>query len=197
MKNYRQTAINLLSACFLLGFSWLIFNAVLAQKTSAESQKFRVHSHLQFSKKFSGTGFVLDGDSIRVGKKEVRLFGVDAPEYKQKCLNAKNKEYACGLASRDFLLELAGGKFIECAFSEKDKYDRYLGKCYVDGVSINEELVRNGMAVVYNFTESDPKTDLLEKQAKDKKIGVWQGSFQLPKDYRKQNPRKKKAKNDS
>lgn len=174
-------------------FSWLIFDVILFEKKIAKADNFRVRSHLQFSKKFSGKAFVLDGDSIRVGKKEVRLFGIDAPEYKQQCLDEKNQEYNCGLVSRDFLISIAGGKFVECAYSEKDKYDRYLGKCYVDGVSINEELVKNGMAVVYNFSESDAKTDQLEKEAKDKKIGVWKGSFQLPKDYRKKNPRKNKA----
>jgi endonuclease YncB( thermonuclease family) len=32
--------------------------------------------------------------------------------------------------------------------------------------------------------------DDLEKQAKASKIGIWRGSFELPKDYRKHNMRK-------
>ena len=54
---------------------------------------------------------------------------------------------------------------------------------------INEELVKNGMAVIYNFTESDKKMDELEVAAKKQKIGIWQGAFQLPKEYRKAHPR--------
>jgi len=128
---------------------------------------------------------------MKVGKKELRLFGLDAPEYSQTCFNEKKQEYACGQVSRDFLINLAGGKDVNCFFAEKDKYDRFLSKCFVGKVSINEELVKNGMAVVYNFTESDEKMDELEKEAKAKKIGLWQGAFQLPKDYRKSHPKHK------
>ena len=31
---------------------------------------------------------VIDGDSIFIGKREIRLSGIDAPEYKQSCYNA-------------------------------------------------------------------------------------------------------------
>ena len=88
------------------------------------------------------------------------------------------------------LTKLINGKKVECVYAEKDKYDRYLGKCFVGEVSINEEIVKNGMAVIYNFTEISDKMDELEKQAKASKIGIWQGSFELPKDYRKHNMRK-------
>ena len=45
------------------------------------------------------------------------------------------------------------------------------------------------MAVIYNFTESDEMMNKLEKQAQNSKLGIWQGSFQLPKEYRKYNAR--------
>ncbi len=44
------------------------------------------------------------------------------------------------------------------------------------------------MAIVYNFTESSENLDQLEKFAKSSKIGIWQGAFELPKNYRKKNP---------
>ena len=172
----------------LICFSFF-YEVATSQKTYAEGF-FRVKSHLVFDKNFSGKGFAIDGDSIKVGKKEVRLFGLDAPEYKQKCFDKDNQEYSCGIVSYEFLTKLATGKKVECVYAEKDKYDRYLGKCFVGEVSINEEIVKNGMAVIYNFTESSDKMDELEKQAKASKIGIWQGSFELPKDYRKHNMRK-------
>ncbi len=177
------------TAIFLTVFSAVIF--LTTQSANSQSESFRVKSHLVFDKKFSGKTFAIDGDSLKVGGNEVRLFGVDAPEYSQNCFDAKNEEYACGRASFAFTKKLAAGKMVECVYAEKDKYNRYLGKCSVDGVSINEELVKNGMAVIYNFTESDAKMDELEASAKEKKIGIWQGAFQLPKDYRKAHPRKK------
>ena len=174
--------IYLICGCFF-------YEITTSQETYAEGS-FRVKSHLLFNKNFSGKAFALDGDSIKVGKKEVRLFGLDAPEYKQKCLDQNNQEYGCGIISHDFLTKLINGKKVECVYAEKDKYDRFLGKCFIGEVSINEEIVKNGMAVIYNFTESSDKMDNLEKQAKATKIGIWRGSFELPKDYRKHNMRK-------
>ena len=33
----------------------------------------------------SGVAKVIDGDTIKIEKKKIRLFGIDAPEKKQKC----------------------------------------------------------------------------------------------------------------
>lgn len=181
---------NIATATFLAIFCATLFQVATSQPASSQSQYFRVKSHLQFNKTFSGKTSVIDGDSINVGGKEVRLFGLDAPEYKQNCFDEKNQEYACGLMSRAFLLELAHKKQVKCIYAEKDKYDRFLSKCFVGEISINEELVKNGMAVIYNFTESDEKMDALEEAAKKQKLGIWRGAFQMPKEYRKANPRK-------
>jgi endonuclease YncB( thermonuclease family) len=182
--------LNFFCLTFFLCCCGFFYEVATSQKTYAQSGFFRVKSHLVFDKSFSGKGFALDGDSIKVGKKEVRLFGLDAPEYKQQCLDQNNQEYSCGIISHEFLTKLATGKIVECVYAEKDKYDRFLGKCFVGEVSINEEIIKNGMAVIYNFTESSDKMDDLEKQAKASKIGIWRGSFELPKDYRKHNMRK-------
>ncbi len=160
-------------------------NPVIAENFS----HFRVKSHLVFDKKISGKARVIDGDSIKVNRHEIRLFGLDAPEYKQKCLNNQNAEYNCGIVSKEFLKNLIQGKQVECKYAERDKYDRYLSKCFIDNKSVNEEIVKNGMAVIYNFSESSDKMDSLEEYAKANKYGIWQGSFELPKDYRKNNPR--------
>lgn len=181
----KEKFLNIFTISFLGIFCATIFTTATAQ---SQSQNFRVKSHQKFDQKFSGKTFVLDGDSLRVGNKEVRLFGIDAPEYKQTCFNEKKKEYFCGQVSRDFLIGLAGGKEVECFYAIKDKYDRFLSKCFIGELSINEEIVKNGMAVIYNFTESDEKMDALEAQAKKQKLGIWRGAFQLPKEYRKAHP---------
>ena len=175
---------------YIFATTFLIAVFIVACKDQAISQgsNFKVKSHLDFDQKISGKAFVLDGDSLKVAKKDIRLFGIDAPEYSQKCFDKKNKEYACGQASKEFLIQLVGGKKIECFYAIKDKYQRYLSKCFVNNISINEELIKNGMAIIYNFTESDEKMDKLENQAKTNEIGIWQGTFELPKNYRKKNP---------
>jgi endonuclease YncB( thermonuclease family) len=181
--------LNILCLTIFLCCCVFFYEVVTSQQTHAQSGGFRVKSHLVFDKSFSGKGFALDGDSIKVGKKEVRLFGLDAPEYKQQCLDQNNQEYSCGIISHEFLTKLATEKKVECVYAEKDKYDRFLGKCFVGEASINEEIIKNGMAVIYNFTESSEEMDALEAEAQKKKSGIWRGAFQLPKDYRKSHPR--------
>ena len=187
----KQKILN--SFCFLFSLACIFTISQIAffkaNANNSSDSPFRVKSHLIFDKKIAGKAQVLDGDSIKVGKKEIRLFGIDAPEYKQKCLDKNNQEDSCGIISRDFLFKLANQKSVECFYAQKDKYDRFLSKCFVEQQSINEEIIKNGMAVIYNFTESSAKMDKLETEAKNNKIGIWQGSFELPKDYRKNNPR--------
>ncbi len=187
----REKFLNIFSVIFLGIFSLMLFLVATFESSNSQSSHFRVKSHPQFNKKFSDNTKVLDGDSLKVGNKEVRLFGLDAPEYRQTCFDKKNQQYACGQISYKFLTALAEKKEVHCLYSGKDKYDRFLGKCFVGEVSINEELVKNGMAVIYNFSESDEKMDALEQEAKKQKLGIWQGAFQLPKDYRKSHPRDK------
>ena len=185
---FKILVIDKFSYYFLVSFIATIFIISCKNQAVSQSQNLKIKSHLNFTEKFSGKAYVLDGDSIRVSRKEVRLFGIDAPEYSQTCFNKKKIEYNCGLNSKEFLIKLIGGKKVECFYAQKDKYDRFLAKCYLDNLSINEEIIKNGMAVVYNFTESDEVIDKLEELAKNKKIGIWQGAFELPKNYRKKNP---------
>ena len=39
---------------------------------------------------------VVDGDSLRRGDMDIRLHGIDAPEYRQNCQDKHGAEYACG-----------------------------------------------------------------------------------------------------
>ena len=185
----KEKLLNFLTVIFLTLFSLVIF--YISNSSANQDQTNSQNSSKKFNKKFSGKTFVLDGDSLRVGGKEVRLFGVDAPEYSQTCFDGKKQEYECGQVSRGFLIKMVGGKDIVCFYASKDKYDRFLSKCYLGKTSVNNELLKNGMAIIYNFNDSDKKMIELEKYAKANKLGVWKGEFQLPKDYRKAHPRKK------
>ena len=54
--------------------------------------------HLTLKKKVK----IIDGDSIHLGNIKYRLYGIDAPETKQKC-KRKNKDYFCGEEASKFL----------------------------------------------------------------------------------------------
>ncbi len=94
---------------------------------------------------------VYDGDTVTVtidlgftinfGELTLRLYGINAPEM-------RGPEKVEGRKSRDWLRQrLAGREFIvQTIRDRKGKYGRYLAIIWVDGVNVNEEMVRLGLA---------------------------------------------------
>ncbi len=86
------------------------------------------------------------GFNVAIEKMKIRLADIDAPEVKGKSRNA-------GLLSRDYLRERILGKDIILR-TLKDKtgsFGRYIGRIYLDGKNINDELVANGYAVYRDY----------------------------------------------
>jgi endonuclease YncB( thermonuclease family) len=125
---------------------------------------------------------VTDGDSFRRGKQRIRLFGIDAPELAQECLDAKGRPYACGQAAKRALQELIGGAEISCEVVERDKYRRDVARCRKDDLEINREMVRLGWALAYERHSIDYL--VAEATARNARRGLWQGHFQMPEDFR-------------
>ena len=50
-----------------------------------------------------GKAQVIDGDTIKINRKSIRLHGIDAPEMKQLCKDEDKENYACGHVSKKFL----------------------------------------------------------------------------------------------
>jgi len=98
--------------------------------------------------------YVYDGDTVTLEtqlgfditiKQKVRLLGINTPEI-------RGKERLDGLISRDRLRELIDGKDV-IIVTHKDKggkYGRLLATIYLDGVDINQQLVDEGFAKVYD-----------------------------------------------
>ena len=53
---------------------------------------------------------VKDGDTIKIGMRNIRLYGIDAPESKQKCYYLNGNPWDCGLVAKQTLEELIGKK---------------------------------------------------------------------------------------
>lgn len=186
----KQKLLNLFAIIFLLiaiflGYDGIDFDENKDLSPQQNSTKNVKKEGFKFN--FSGIAKVTDGDSIKVENYRVRLLGIDAPELKQNCFDAQNQSYKCGEKSREFLINLADEKSVNCVYNGKDIYDRYLAYCFIGEVSINNEILKNGHGVIYNFRQASREEIELEKSAKNKKLGIWQGAFQLPKDYRKKH----------
>ena len=67
-----------------------------------------------------GSMQVVDGDSLRNGDTDIRLYGIDAPEYRQSCRDKHSAEYPCGKFSANALRSLVGRREVSCQPVETD-----------------------------------------------------------------------------
>lgn len=122
-----------------------------------------------------------DGDSLVVGSTEVRLFGIDAPEFDQTCGKA-GTSWSCGSEAAEALSRLVTGREVRCVSRGTDQHGRLLGECSIGATDINRTMVASGYALAYR------RYSLAyvgaESSAKAAKRGVWQGTFQMPEAYR-------------
>jgi len=111
---------------------------------------------------------VADGDTVTLltDQREqirVRLDGIDAPE--------RGQDY--GMKATLFVRDLCHNKTVTVHKKGVDRYGRVLGVLYVDGVNVNEALVRQGLAWHYKHYSKDPTLDSLERQARKEKLNIW------------------------
>ena len=135
---------------------------------------------------------VIDGDTIKQGKKRIRLYGIDSPELKQKCKDEKGKKWDCGQVAKTRLKQTIYGKHVLCKTKGKDMYKRIVAICYVGGTDVNEHMVREGLAESYS--QYSDMYDLAEEYARRNKKGIWSGEFEAPSKYRKKKSKNKSRK---
>jgi endonuclease YncB( thermonuclease family) len=131
---------------------------------------------------------VIDGDSLILSgerETEVRLNGIDAPEYRQSCLDENGRDWACGREAAQFLRGLVEDRRIDCQPVDRDRYGRMVADCRADGLSLNEEMLRQGYAVAYR--NASPHRLALEAEARKSKRGIWRGRFELPNEWRERH----------
>lgn len=129
------------------------------------------------TKRLSGEAVINDGDSITLKGERIRLRGIDAPEYRQTC-RRDGTTYPCGRQAREALERLARAGALECSGWERDRYGRLLAVCTAGGVELNRRQVEQGWAVAYGDYRD------AEALAREKKLGLWAGSFDRPRDWR-------------
>ena len=73
---------------------------------------------------------VSDGDSLRSGTLQIRLFGIDAPELNQECKDQNGRMWGCGIAAHRQLVTLIGTeKELQCSLRDVDRYGRLIMQC--------------------------------------------------------------------
>ncbi len=129
-----------------------------------------------------GPATVVDGDTLRVAGQAVRIHGIDTPEHDQTCLTAERVAFACGDVATRAMAQLIGGAPVVCEGRERDRYQRLVAKCYVDGRDLGAVLVASGYAMAYQKYSVDYLA--YERQARAAGVGFWSGTMQNPAAYR-------------
>lgn len=124
--------------------------------------------HALADRRFTATVVAIhDGDTISVRTSRetirIRLEGIDCPEYRQP-YSARAKRFTSELVyRREVTVESRG----------EDQYGRLLARLRVDGVEVNEALVRNGLAWHYQRGAIDRALADAEKTARAARAGLW------------------------
>lgn len=130
----------------------------------------------------TGMARVHDGDTLTIDGERIRLAGIDAPELGQSCATPFGGTTACGAAATLDLLTMAAAGPVTCVGDERDQYDRLLAECFgADGVSMNEAMVRTGLAWAFMSTVYQGAQE--EAQAAGR--GIWAAPNITAAEYRR------------
>jgi len=125
----------------------------------------------------AGAAQVIDGDSLVVAGVEIRLYGIDAPEYRQTCFR-RGRPWACGIDATRTLRALIAARPVVCRAREEDRYGRTVATCSVEGNDLGAAMVAGGHAVAYGAYQVE------ERAARNAGRGIWSSRFEPPAAWR-------------
>ncbi len=113
---------------------------------------------------------VVDGDTLDIDTGErIRLSGINTPET-DECYYQEAKNRLRQLTLNQYV-------YLEQDKSNRGKYGRLLRYIYVDDLLVNEQLVLEGFAKVYDKYKDDTKRyaqlKVSETIAKNQNLGLW------------------------
>lgn len=121
----------------------------------------------------------IDGDTAEFNRSneeiKVRFLAIDTPEIAKANKPAEDfgdeaKTYTCNLLTNAKVIKL------EYEDAKEDKYGRTLAWVWVDGVLLQESIVRQGLAEVKYLYDDYKYTDIVqlgEQDAKKEQRGIW------------------------
>lgn len=118
---------------------------------------------------------IADGDTFTMMfdngfEVRVRLNGIDSPERRQAYSNR----------AKQALSNLIFNKEVKVYYESTDRYGRVLGEVHIDGINVNHEMVRLGMAWHYTHYSDDKTLAALEQEARKNKAGLWADPNPVP-----------------
>jgi endonuclease YncB( thermonuclease family) len=124
----------------------------------------------------TGRPRIIDGDTLEIAGQRIHLFGIDAPEGRQRC-TMSGKSWRCGQQATFVLAEFIGKAWVRCNLKDRAPHKPVVAVCYLGKKNINAWMVRNGWAVEYR-SKGAYRTE--QMHAKRGRLGIWRGAFEMP-----------------
>ena len=123
---------------------------------------------------------VADGDTITIltpAKRQVRV--------RLACIDCPERRQPFGRRAKQFTSSLVFGRRVRVEVVDRDRYGRAVGWVYVQGpegneLSVNEELIKAGLAWVYRRYCRSHRLLALEREAKEARRGLWGDPHPMP-----------------
>ena len=119
----------------------------------------------------AGPATVLDGQSLAIGKRTIRLFGIEAPKMDAVCSLPTGGKIYCGRSARKALDDMLRDTSAVCLpWPEGQKGDSVTAFCKIstaNGALINRRMIENGSAYAYPKRFRDKSWPSLERAAED------------------------------
>ena len=130
----------------------------------------------------SGPATVIDGSTLEIGGRRLRLHGIDAPDLDQICSDGHERDYSCGRAAAKALAARIGGESVTCEPSAAANGSAGV-LCRLGEDDLAAWMVANGYAVADRSVSAD-YTDQ-DRRAWGRRLGLWAGVFELPSERRR------------
>ena len=128
---------------------------------------------------------VIDGDTVRLSNgKLLRYIGMDTPEVRiRKRGRFIYDPQPFSLEAKEMNRKLVENKFVrvELDVEKLDTYGRILGYCFVGDTFVNNELIKEGLAVLYTKPPDVKYTKIFiesQEQARSLHKGIW-GNYKV------------------
>jgi endonuclease YncB( thermonuclease family) len=106
--------------------------------------------------------YIVDGDTLDVGKTRIRLWGINTPERGEPGYDE----------AKEFLKNLTANATLDCLAMYYDRWKRTVASCKIDGQDVGRIMVLSGMAIDYKkYSDGFYAKD--EATARIKGVGFW------------------------
>lgn len=170
------------------GLSKLLSSLTGGGSSASSSEPFNPNSYPAVY----GVTRVINGDTLEMRGRYIKIYGIDAPESNQTCADSRGRAYRCGQEAARWLKSWISGHELECHVIKQDSQGNMVATCALGQYDIGAALVNAGWAV------ADPSQNDIympyEQQARDNGRGLWQGQFYKPWDWREIQSKKPKIK---